>query len=96
MPSIEDSIKLAVHEAVAPLVEEIKFLRERVDRQYPPTVPTKVAAQMMSVGITRMYEIAHDPEFYPAIWSNKEKRSGRVVFSSEGILQWIREHTQVA
>lgn len=95
MPSIEESIRSAVQEAVYPLVEEVKRLKEQVDHKYPPAVKAKDAAKMMSLGLNKMYELAHNPQFYPAIWVDDDgNQTGRVIFSSEGILKWIREHSE--
>ncbi|MDD9150413.1 MULTISPECIES: hypothetical protein [unclassified Sporolactobacillus] len=94
MPTIEEAIRQSVHEALVPIAEEIHLLKQKTVAQYPPAVKAKDAAKMLSLGITKVYELAHNPNFYPAIWvDDPEHQTGRVIFSSEAILKWISEHS---
>ncbi|MCE7699815.1 MAG: hypothetical protein K8E24_013700 [Methanobacterium paludis] len=93
MPSIEESLELSVSKAIKPLIEDLDMLRSQIVSPFPPSVKAKEAAGMMSLGVSKIYELAKRPDFYPAVWiDDPDGRTGRVVFLPVEIIRWLHEH----
>ncbi|GGE47981.1 hypothetical protein GCM10011391_28460 [Pullulanibacillus camelliae] len=80
--TIEDQLREIVREAITPLIDEIREIKAKVERE-DETLSIEQAAKFLNIGRNKMLEFTHMPDFYPA------KRLGnRVIISKNQLIQW--------
>jgi hypothetical protein len=85
--SLDTHLEELIKKAIAPLVQEIQELKSQIkQRDYPPTLTVKQAAEIANRGTAFIYESAHDPSF-PKI----QGEGGKITIPTDLYLEWLRK-----
>lgn len=69
----------------------VLFLRKggNIVHKYNATMSVKCAAEYLGIGLSKMYELVHSPNFTAALRIGR-----RIVISTEALETWVKDNAQ--